>query len=50
MYTNVTRLPIEKRIEWLFNLAERHGTTFRGPRHGWRGSAILRSIPLPLPC
>jgi hypothetical protein len=31
MYTNVTRLPIEKRIEWLFNLAERHGTTFRGP-------------------
>ena len=31
MYTNVTRLPIEKRIDWLFNLADRHGTTFRGP-------------------
>lgn len=31
MYTNVTRLPIEKRIDWLFNLADRHGATFRGP-------------------
>jgi len=31
MYTNVTRLPIEKRIDWLFNLADRHGNTFRSP-------------------
>lgn len=31
MYTNVTRLPIEKRIDWLYNLADRHGATFRGP-------------------
>lgn len=31
MYTNVTRLPIEKRIDWLFNLADRHGATFRSP-------------------
>ena len=31
MYTNVTRLPIEKRIDWLFNLADRHGAIFRGP-------------------
>ena len=31
MYTNVTRLPIEKRIDWLFNLADRHGAAFRSP-------------------
>jgi len=31
MYTNVTRLPIEKPIDWLFNLADRHGNTFRSP-------------------
>lgn len=31
MYTNVTRLPIEKRIDWLFNLADRHGAIFRSP-------------------
>ncbi len=31
MFTNVTRLPIEKRIDWLFNVADRHGATFRGP-------------------
>ena len=48
MYTNVTRLPIEKRIEWLFNLAERHGTTFRGPEAWLARNAILPNIPLPL--
>lgn len=31
MHPNVTRLPIEKRIDWLFNLAERHGAAFRSP-------------------
>lgn len=31
MYSNVTRLPIEKRVEWVFNLADRYGSTFRSP-------------------
>ena len=31
MYSNITGLPIEKRIDWLFDLADRHGATFRGP-------------------
>jgi hypothetical protein len=31
MYSDVAGLPIEKRIDWLFDLADRHGKTFRGP-------------------
>ena len=29
MFTDVIRLPIEKRIDWLFDLADRHGAAFR---------------------
>ncbi|KIO50190.1 carboxysome shell carbonic anhydrase domain-containg protein [Nitrosospira sp. NpAV] len=31
MPNEVIRLPIEKRIDWLFDLADRHGAAFRSP-------------------